>query len=108
MWAKIAVFVLALFFFVIAASLYMNADMGLSPYDGLAFIISHRLKKIPIAVSRIAYDLSAVLIGILFSIGSGISIRTALIGSVAMSLTLGPAIQIVGKFVNGKLLRIQK
>lgn len=108
LWAKIAVFVLALFFFVIAASLYMNADMGLSPYDGLAFIISHRLKKIPIAVSRIAYDLSAVLIGILFSIGSGISIRTALIGSVAMSLTLGPAIQIVGKFVNGKLLKLQK
>ena len=107
LWAKIVVFVLGILCFVIAASLYMNADLGLSPYDGLAFIISQRLKgKIPVAVSRIAYDLSAVLIGILVSLGTGISILTALIGSVAMALTLGPAIQIVGKFVNEKLLRI--
>ncbi|MBQ2080224.1 MAG: hypothetical protein II461_00480 [Treponema sp.] len=107
LWAKIVVFVLGILCFVIAASLYMNADLGLSPYDGLAFIISRRLKgKISVAVSRIAYDLSAVLIGILVSLGTGISILTALIGSVAMALTLGPAIQIVGKFVNEKLLRI--
>jgi len=105
LWAKIIVFTLGLLCFVIAASLYMNADMGLSPYDGLAFIISRRLeKKVPAALSRMAYDLSAVLAGILASLGSGISILSALIGSLAMSLTLGPAIQIVGRFVNGRLL----
>lgn len=108
LWAKIIVFVVALLCFVISASLYMNANLGLSPYDGLAYIISHKLKKVPLAISRIAYDLSAVLIGILASIGSGINILTSLIGSVAMALTLGPAIQIVGKFVNEKLLKITK
>ena len=108
LWAKILIFIAALLLFVISASFYMNADMGLSPYDGIAYIISHKLTKIPIALSRIAYDLFAVLVGILVSIGSGINIVTALIGSVAMALTLGPAIQLVGNFVNKKILKIQK
>lgn len=106
LWAKILIFIAALLLFVTSASLYMNADMGLSPYDGIAYIISHKLKKIPIAVSRIAYDLFAVVVGIVVSIGSGINIVTSLIGSVAMALTLGPAIQIVGKFVNQKILKL--
>ena len=102
LWAKILVFVLALFFFVIAASVYMNADMGLSPYDALSFIISHRLKKIPFSVTRIAYDMTAVVIGLLACIGSGMSkkeILSPLIGSVALALSLGPMISAVGKWM---------
>ncbi|MBQ4237107.1 MAG: hypothetical protein II716_09765, partial [Treponema sp.] len=61
----------------------------------------------PQAVSRILYDLSVIGIGLLASIGSGFDIKTALIGSFAMAFTLGPAIQIVGAFVNKKILRVQ-
>lgn len=105
--AKIILFAVTLLLFVISAAFYINADMGLSPYDGLAYIIGHKLKKIPQAVSRILYDLSVIGIGLLASIGSGFDIKTALIGSFAMAFTLGPAIQIVGAFVNKKILRVQ-
>lgn len=99
LWAKILVFILALFGFVVAASVYMNTDMGLSPYDALSFIISHKLKKIPFAVTRICYDSTGVIVGLLACIGSDIPFLSALIGSLALSFTLGPMIQAVGGFM---------
>lgn len=102
LWGKIAIFAVTLLCFIIAASVYMNADLGLSPYDGLSFILSHKLKKVPFTVTRIVYDMSAVGIGLLATIGGDIPrelILTTLIGSVAMGLTLGPAITLVGKFM---------
>ena len=108
LWAKILVFILALGGFVIAAAVYMNTDMGLSPYDGLSFIISHKLKKIPFAVTRIIYDLTGVTIGLLACIGSDLSrnqILSPLIGSIALSLTLGPMITAVGKIMKKILFK---
>ena len=97
LWAKILIFIAALFFFVVAAAFYMNADMGLSPYDALPKIISDRLPKISYTIIRIIYDCTPIVIGLLFCIGSSIHFVSALIGSVAMSFSLGPMITFVGK-----------
>lgn len=88
------VFAAALFLFIFAVSFYINAAMGVAPYDAMPQIISERvLKKVPFAVIRICYDFLVILIGMLFG-------GTPNIGIVLMALFLGPIIQIVGKFLN--------
>ena len=99
LWLKIIIFALAIFFFVISASVYMNAEMGLSPYDGTASILSSWHKKVPFFVIRICYDMFAIFIGILATLGTRTNIRSTLIGSVIMALALGPAITLTGKFM---------
>ena len=94
---KIALFAVSLILFAAAASFYINAQMGLSPYDALATLIGKKL-------NRIAFDMTAVVVGVLVSLGTNISIKTALIGSIAMGLLLGPMIQLVGRFTRSKLL----
>ena len=37
------IFIIALLGFVVAASLYMNADMGVAPYDAVPIILSNRV-----------------------------------------------------------------
>nr|WP_297705818.1 hypothetical protein [uncultured Butyrivibrio sp.] len=88
------VFAIALFLFIISVSFYINANMGVSPYDAMPQIISERvLKNVPFAIIRIAYDFLVILIGILFK-------GTPNIGIVLMALFLGPIISTVGKFLN--------
>ena len=41
---SIAVMIAALIVFVISAALYMAADMGVSPYDAVGFIIANKLE----------------------------------------------------------------
>ncbi|MBE5843827.1 MAG: hypothetical protein E7302_06535 [Butyrivibrio sp.] len=92
------VFALALIAFVIAASFYMNADMGVAPYDAMPVIISEKLlKKIPFKFIRMGFDGSIVLIGILF--GGRVEIATIL-----MVFLLGPTITTVGGFINRRIL----
>lgn len=93
------IFALALLLFVIAASLYMNADMGVAPYDAVPIIISkYLLKKIPFKFIRMGFDGSVLLIG--FLLGGKIEIATVL-----MVFLLGPTITAVGGFL-GKMLHI--
>ena len=44
---KLIVFIVALILFVIVAAIYMNAQMGVAPYDAMPAIISGWLPKIP-------------------------------------------------------------
>ena len=91
---RAVVFALSLFLFIIAVSFYINANMGVSPYDAMPQIISERvLKKVPFAVIRIAYDFLVILIGVLLG-------GKPNIGIVLMALFLGPIITVVGKFLN--------
>jgi len=104
---KIAIFILALFLFVIVAAIYMNAQMGVAPYDAMPNIISTWMPKIPFFIIRIIFDLSAVLIGLLVGKLSSAGLQGSVIGSVAMSLLLGPVITLVGKPLK-KLLEPKK
>lgn len=92
-----AVFAAALCLFVIVASVYMNAQMGVAPYDAIPAIISGVLPKVPYFAVRIVFDFSAVGIGILAGRFSKDGLQGSVIGSVAMSVLLGPAVQLAGK-----------
>ncbi|MBP5519737.1 MAG: hypothetical protein J6X84_04065 [Treponema sp.] len=93
---RLIIFIATLLLFVIAASIYMNAQMGVAPYDAIPNILSGWIPKVPFFIIRIIFDLSAVLIGVIAGKLNG-GIQGSIIGSIAMSLLLGPVISIVGK-----------
>lgn len=90
------IFLVALLGFVLSVAIYINVDMGVSPYDGLPVILTEKITakfpKIPPMVIRIAWDASAILVGIL---AGGVPI----IGIILMALFLGPAITFVRKLM---------
>lgn len=104
---KVCIFIVALLLFVVVAAIYMNAQMGVAPYDAMPGIISEWMPKIPFFVVRIAFDLSAVAIGVIVGKLSAEGLQGSVVGSVAMSLLLGPVITLVGKPL-AKLLEPKK
>ena len=90
LWLRIAVMIVALAMFVFFAALYMDSGLGVSPCDAIPFIIQSKVKKLPIKVIRIFYDIALILIA--FAFGSKWYIATIL-----MAFSLGPVIEFVGK-----------
>ena len=93
------VFLVALLCFIISAAVYINSDMGVAPYDALPKIITQkvteRFPKFPKMLVRMAWDFSAILVGIL---AGGIPV----VGIILMAIFLGPAISLVGRMFFGK------
>lgn len=88
---RIPVFLFGLLCFIFCAAVYMNADMGVAPYDALPLIAQKRFcPKFPFRFFRMAYDFLAILIGCLSGGRPGI-------GIILMALLLGSAITMVGK-----------
>ena len=91
------IFVLALLVFLISVAVYINMDMGVSPYDGLPIIIIEKLKAdkstIGKTVIRILWDGTALVVGMIAG-------NTPVIGHILMVLFLGPAISLVGKLIS--------
>ena len=98
-YIRIIVFILALILFVISAAVYMNSEMGLSPYDAAIKIISEKLNKIPYFLIRIVYDLLAVVIGLITGKLASNGVQGSMLGSTIMAFAIGPAITTVGKFM---------
>ena len=96
---RIGVFAVALILFVISAAVYMNTQMGLSPYDGLCKIIPNKLYRLPFAPLRMAYDGLAVLIGVVAGTLFAEKMTGSAIGAVFMVFLLGPAISAIGKWM---------
>ncbi len=94
---RAVIFALTLIFFVIVAAIYMNAQMGVAPYDAIPNILSGWMPKIPFAVIRICFDLAAVGVGVIAGKLNPDGIQGSIIGSVIMSFMLGPVISLVGK-----------
>ena len=94
---RILNFAITLIFFVIVAAIYINAQMGVAPYDAMPQIISDWIPKVPFFVIRILFDLAAVLIGVIFGKLNPNGVQGSAIGSIVMSLLLGPVISLVGK-----------
>ena len=94
---RIVIFAVTILLFVIVASIYINAQMGVAPYDAMPQIISGWIPKIPFFVIRILFDLAAVLIGVIAGMLNPLGVQGSAVGSIIMSLLLGPVISIVGK-----------
>lgn len=82
---RILVMIPSLALFIIAASAYMGASLGTSPYDAISYILADKIKKVPFKVVRICYDLVVCAAG--WALGSTLGIVT-----VIMSFVLGPVI----------------
>lgn len=94
-----AVFAVSLLCFILSAAVYINADMGVAPYDGIPIILGEfaakHFPKTPKMLVRIAWDGAAIAVGTLVG---GVPI----IGIILMALFLGPAITLVRKYVMHK------
>lgn len=94
---RILIFAITLICFVIVAAIYINAQMGVAPYDAMPQIISNWIPKVPFFVIRILFDLAAVLLGVIAGKLNPEGIQGSAIGSIVMSFMLGPVISLVGK-----------
>lgn len=112
--ALIPVFAITLCLFVISASVYINAQMGIAPYDAIPVIISKSAKRIPPFIIRMLFDFSAIFIGLIAAVAArgkfeavssfaGIELRTSIIGCVCMSFMLGPVISFAGSIMKKKI-----
>lgn len=90
---RIVVLIPALLVFIVSAAVYMAVDLGSAPYDAVVFILASKLKKIPFRGVRMAWDITACIIG--FLMGSTIGIVT-----VALAFLLGPVISWVKEKIN--------
>ena len=86
----------------IAAALYYDADLGVSPYDAIPLYIADKKPKlsgktIPFKIIRIFSDLICVLIGFLLGVLPGI-------GTLITALFMGPLISFFRKTISGPLL----
>lgn len=90
---RLLIMVPALVLFILSAAVYMDIDMGSSPYDAIPFIIFTHFKKLPFRLLRILYDCVFILVALLF--GGKLGVVTIL-----MALALGPVIEWVGKVIN--------
>ncbi len=93
-FSRWCIFFIALAFFVVSVAVYINSQMGVSPYDALPLIITEKVMgkfpKIPAFFLRILWDGSAILIGMA---AGGMPV----IGNILMAVFLGPVISIVDK-----------
>ena len=94
---RILIFAITLICFVFVAAVYINAQMGVAPYDAMPQIISDWIPKVPFFIIRILFDLTAVLIGVIAGKLNPEGVHGSAIGSIVMSLMLGPVISLVGR-----------
>lgn len=98
------IFFITLMGFVVCVALYINANMGVSPYDAIPAIISEkvqsRLPQVPYAVTRVVWDGSAIVLG---TLAGGVPI----IGIILIALFLGPVISAVGVLL-GRVAKNEK
>lgn len=87
-------FAIALLLFLISAALYMNAGLGLAPFDSIPTMVSSHT-HLPFFIVRIIWDFTAILIGVLA--GGHLTI-----GTVILAFTVGPAVSWIGRMISGK------
>lgn len=89
MGVRIAVVFPALALFIVAVAVYIDVELGTSPYDALPAIIHKAQTRFSYRIVRCAYDLLVIVIA--FLLGAHIGIVT-----IVMGFTLGPVITWVG------------
>lgn len=82
-------FSIALLLFLISVALYMNADMGLAPFDSIPQMVASS-SCLPFFIIRMLWDFIIILIGV--AAGGNLTI-----GTVILAFTIGPAVSLIGK-----------
>lgn len=84
--ARIIFLLFAVLVLCFASSLYMTSNLGVSVYDAIPIVISHK-SKIPFRFVRIGCDLICVIIGVLTGLLPGI-------GTLITAFFMGPLIEL--------------
>lgn len=86
----------ALAVFVVAASLYMTAELGTAPYDAMSFVLARLLPQFSFRAVRMAWDFLWIVLTLV--LGGAVGPVT-----VAIMLTMGPTVSAVGKWTSAHL-----
>lgn len=100
LWLRIVFIPLSLFTISAGIALYMEADLGVSPYDELPFILQRIFPKLKFQWVKIILDFTVTLIAFVVGVlilkrGDIININTIL-----SFICFGPLIAFVSKFIN--------
>jgi uncharacterized membrane protein YczE len=76
----------------------IQSKMPLSPMDTLMLILVDKIKK-PISIMKTALEGSFVMFAILFGTLAGIGLGTISLGTVIITLSIGPLIQFAMKYI---------
>lgn len=92
---RILFLILGTLFASLGCACYMIANMGIAPYDSVAFIITkYTHEKIPFRFARVVSDLAVVVIGIVFCLMAHNSIWEIVgLGTIVNACLNGPLIQ---------------
>lgn len=96
MTGRIILLIVSVLVLSLGASLYFTADLGVAPYDAMAFIIQ-KYSKLPYWISRVMTDVVCVAVCIAFGGVFGI-------GTVISAFCLGPFISFFNKYVSEKII----
>ena len=93
---RIVLLVIGMLFASLGAAMYMTANLGIAPYDAVAFIIQKvSCERISFRMGRVISDITVMLVGIIFCVLAGKSIWTVVgIGTVVNAVCNGPLIQV--------------
>jgi uncharacterized membrane protein YczE len=90
---RICVLIPALAVFILAVAVYIDVQLGTSPYDAIPDILYRHQKRFSYRLLRCFYDIAVTIIA--FFLGAKIGIVT-----IVMGFTLGPVISLVGKWIS--------
>lgn len=93
---RIVLMAIGMLFASLGAAMYMTADLGIAPYDSVAFIIQKLSRnKVSFRIGRILSDVTVMIVGIVFCLLAGNKIWTVVgFGTVINAVCNGPLIQL--------------
>lgn len=97
MWVSVLLMLAGTVLLSIGVSLYFSSNLGVAPYDSLAFIMNKKT-KIPFKWCRVSIDVTALVIG--WMLGSAVGV-----GTIVIALTLGPQITFFNEHMSAKVFR---
>lgn len=104
-FVRLVVMAFAVLLICVGDALYISADMGMSPYDAVGYIIEMLTKeRIQFRAARIVSDIVCVSIGFLTGMQTGIQWQIVGIGTVISAFCTGPLIQFFRIHWSDKLL----
>ena len=103
---RILFLVIGCLFAGLGVAFYIVADMGIAPYDSVAFIIQKALRgRMPFQYARVCSDVTVVVIGVLFCLASGGNLWEIVgIGTICNACFNGPLIQFFRVHVSEPLM----
>lgn len=101
---QILFLIIGTLFASVGCAMYMAAELGIAPYDSVAFIITKVTKdKVSFRMARVASDITCVCIGVIFCILSHGKLSAIIgIGTLINAFCNGPLIQFFSNCFTGK------